>query len=261
MLLITIFTVEAVQFNCDFNLHTFTTISGYVYTCKATVKLTETTTLESISGTHPWGNINDDVEGLWINTQILTFFPQKIDSFFKYLRAFRYENSNIRAMNAEDLRPFSQLEHLSLIGNGLISLDSNLFSFSPLLKYLNMNDNRIQHIGHDLVTNLNYLQQLYLQSNFCISKYATTRATVIDLASQLSDLCPPLDETTTVATTIGYSTTESPNSSTTDRTNDQCSCDEIEELYGVVQEQNRTIASIEGRLLEVEKKLLGIIPQ
>lgn len=230
---------DAVEFSCTFSFAEFS-VSGRVYICKATVRLTGNATLENVSGSHPWGNINDDVEGLWINAETLTFVPQGIEKFFRNLRVFRYDSS-IRSINVEYLKPFGQLETLILSGNNLISLD--LFANNPFLKYLSVSNNRLQHIGYDLVTNLNYLQYLNLQNNFCINRYVDSRAAVIELAPQLSELCPPVDETTT----------EPPI--------EQCPCgEEIEELRKENQQQNKTIADVENRLQEVEKKLLEILP-
>lgn len=105
----------------------------------------------------------------------------------------------------------------------LTSLDGDLFKFNPLLKYISLGNNKIQHIGQDLVTNLHDLEDLSLSGNICINRSAKTRADVVELAPQLSVLCPPLDETTTTAATTVVTTTKQPT--------EQCSFDdEIEEL-------------------------------
>lgn len=251
------FTVDAVHFNCRFTFHT---ISGEtVYTCRPSVDLTQSTTLENVTGFHQPGFTNEDVGFLYVYDQNLPFVPKGIVDFFKNLIFMEFQDTFLLSIRAEDLQPFPQLESLVLSWNRLISLDADLFSFNPLLQRIDIAYNQIQHIGHDLVTNLDNLRHLGFTGNTCIDRSALSRAAVLELAPQLSVLCPPLDDTTTVATTIPVTTTGLPV--------EQCPCGEkIERLREVVQEQNLNIVhlqesklAIEKRLLDVEMKLLEIL--
>lgn len=252
---ITGFTADAVQFDCYFEYDTLDFV-GSVYSCWVTVTSLGSTTLENVTGIHQWypSNTNDDVEFLNIRNQNLPFVPQGIVIFFKNLRAIQISDTRMISISAQDLQPFPELEYLFLSGHNLTSLDGDLFSCTPLLKFIFLALNQIQHIGHDLVTNLDNLENLDLQANICINKVARNRTDVVELAPQLSLLCPPLDEVTTVATT-----TELPI--------EQCPCDdEIGELrkeIDQIQKANEILldlnTALEKRLLEIEMKLLEIL--
>lgn len=258
-------TAGAIEFNCHFDYYTFDNF-GRVYTCEPAITLTNFTTVEKVTGTHQPGHTDDDVEYILVFSYSihLPVFPRGLEHFFKNLRALQFSNIFMLSISAEDLKPFPLLEYLHLYGNRITSLDGDLFSHNPRMQYFSIVSNRIEHIGHDLVTNLNELQFLNLAGNNCINKIAETRAEVEELAPQLSVLCPPLDVTTTAATT-------------TVLPNEKCLCeDEIEELRQENQQQNKDIeqlqqsneqliqvngklfelnAATEERLLEVEKKL------
>lgn len=151
--------------------------------------------------------------------QHLPFVPEELSEFFRNLDALWIDRSSLISISANDLRPFPRLVFLQLDDNQLTSLDGDLFAHTPNLQGMSFQWNKIEHIGHDLVTNLNNLTILLLQYNVCVDAWATTRAEVLSLGARLSDLCPPLDDTTTEATT------------TTEITSGQCLCDEeIEEV-------------------------------
>lgn len=257
------FTTEALQFDCDFRFHT-PAFFRTVYTCFPTISLACSSNLESVTGVHQSGYTNDDVEYLFVADRKLSFVPQGIEHFFNNLKGLQYSDTGILSISSNDLQPFPQLEYLVLFRNKLTSLDGDLFSNTPLLSQLYLNSNQIAHIGHNMVTNLDNLQMLFLGGNICIDRIAVGRAEVMELAPQLSVLCPPLDVTTT----------EFPW--------EECPCDdEIEELRKENLQQNCQIqkhslsiqqlilaneklfelnAAVEERLLEVEMRLQEISP-
>lgn len=268
----TILTADAVLFDCHFGSSDFIDY-GIIYECSATVTLTGSTTLESVTGLHQNGYTNDNVTALFINQQNLPFIPQRISNIFKNLRVMRYWSTNMVSINAEDLRPFPQIEHLQFFQNNFTSLDGDLFSHNPILDFLYLGSNQIRHIGQNLVTNLNHLRYLDLTANLCINTGAFNQGDVQILGQQLSVMCPPLDITTTQATTTVSTSTNQPI--------EECSCvEEIDELREENQqriaqqdekivEQNLIIEQLqqsnnqmEARLIEIEAKLreLGSIP-
>lgn len=252
-------TTDAVQFDCTFSFHT-PAFFRTVYTCFPAITFTGSAILGNVTGDHESGYTNDDVEYLFVADRNLPFALQGIENFFENLKGLQYSDTGILSISAADLEPFPQLEYFVLFQNNLTSLDGDLFSNTPLLRYLFLNSNQIQHIGHDLVTNLDDLLFMFLGGNICIDRIAAGRAEVMELAPQLSVLCPPLDATTP----------------------EQCPCDEeIEELreenqlqYRQIQELNSNIdqlmlaneklfelnAAVEQRLLEVELRLQEISP-
>lgn len=266
----------AVNIQCYFQDIGFVII-GTAYSCEAVPTLTGSTNIESVTGNHQTGYSNDNVQALRILTQIMPFFPGGIADHFKNLKFIAIFNSNLMTISASDLRPFPQLEMLWLEENNLVNIDGDLFSFNPRLKLIHLSSNGISRIGHDLITHLDELIHLSLFNNNCISRTAVTRADVLELAPQLSILCPPLDATTTISSTITTLSTTSTQSSTTSTTNPEeetCTClEEIDHLYSLNQvlsselndlkESTTTeIAALqesnvilEKRMLEVEAKL------
>lgn len=102
------------------------------------------TALESVIGDH-WTEYlsNDDVEGLII-------------AFFKNLKALEYSSTVLLSISAEDLRPFPQLEFITLYMTYLTSLDGDWFLYNTLLRSLDLSWNRFQHMVENFVTNLDY---------------------------------------------------------------------------------------------------------
>lgn len=229
-------------------------VVGNRYTCDATVINSGSGILESITGVHETEKNNDDVGQLYINQQYLTSIPEGIAEFFKYLDVIWIHYSSLMSISANDLRPFPRLLFIRLWGNQLMSIDGDLFKYTPQLRFVSFYLNRIEHIGHNLVTNLGNLTSLYFNQNVCINQSAVTRAQVLSLAPQLSVLCPPLDVTVTEATT------------TTEIILDQCLCDEeirslgnqVDSQNKKIEQQSEEIEQLEKRLLEIEMKLLEI---
>lgn len=219
------YSVEAIQFDCNFKM--MNPLPGYRYSCEAVVIDSGSASLENVTGVHLADKSNEDVVYLRIVNQYLEFVPEGIADFFINLEALTIQVSSLRTISANDLKPFPRLVFLYLFRNELTTIDGDLFKYTPHLRYASFELNRIQHIGYDLVSNLNNLTELWLTGNVCIDLHASNRDVVLLLASRLSVLCPPLDDTTTGATTTSDATT-----TTTDRNIEPCMCDkEIEELH------------------------------
>lgn len=259
--------VEAVQFNCKFGRFT-PIVVGSRYACDATVIHSGSPALESVSGRHLTGRSNDDVKLLIIREQYLTSVPERIPTFFKNLDALQIGSTPLASISAKDLQPFPRLVYLEMWANNLTSIDGDLLRYNLHLQVVSFLLNRIKHIGHGLVTNLNSLTYLDFLGNICINQDATTRAHVLSLAPRLSVLCPPLDVTATEATTATAATTTTTTAIAISA--DKCLCDdEIEELrkfnraLGIQVDilQERLIqenAAFAKRLQKVEKKLLEL---
>lgn len=194
MLLIVTIAIKgnAVHFNCFFGFDELTAV-GKVYTCRPIVTLTKSSTLETVTGVHEPGYSNENVEFLGVSNQNMTFLPKGIELLLKNLKALSW-TTNLPSISAKDLQPFPKLEFLEMYGNNLPTIDGNLFSFTPLLKVVTLDSDQIQHFGVNFVTNLKDLEYFSLQKNVCVDAVATSRATVIELAAQLSVLCPPSNE-------------------------------------------------------------------
>lgn len=251
--------VEAVHFDCNFGMHAARP-TGTRYTCEATVINSGSASLDRVTGIHQTWKSNNDVRQLRIHNQYLTFVPKGIAEFFKNLDALYIVASSLTTISSKDLRPFPRLLSIDLWTNQLSSIDGDLFIYTPYLQWVSFAANRIEHIGHDLVTSLKDLYFLHFYDNACIHRGAENRSEVLKLSQQLSILCPSLVEATT-----------------TDRYYDQCLCDEeigelrelnsalgtqVDSLQVSSIEQNREIkqlirenAALVKKMLEIEKKL------
>lgn len=187
--------VTAIQFDCKFEV-SFAMGPGNRYTCRATINNSGSSFLESVTGVHLSIANNDDVEYLWIVQQNLTFVPKGIDNLFKNLVGLGIGSSPLKAISAEDLRPFPNLLVLFLNQNQLTSIDGDLFRYTKKLYYVTFESNPIQHIGRDLVTDVKSLVHLYFTNSSCVDERAYTQAQVSRLGARLPVLCPPLDVTT-----------------------------------------------------------------
>lgn len=232
--LLAVLTVEAVRFDCVFGPSYNYDVVGSTYTCTASVTLTGSTALESVAGSHQPGKTNDDVRTLNIEKQTLSFFPEGIEKVFKNLVIIRMYDTPLLSIKAKDLQHFPQIQYFAAANASLTTLDSDLFSFTPNISFINLQSNQIQHVGLNLVTNLEKLNILYLLRNPCVNKNAATRADVLNLASTLPSLCPPLE---TIATT-------------TEGVGGECPCSEkIEELrlesQHKMEQKNREIQDLQ----------------
>lgn len=265
----TTFPVDAVHFHCSFYFSSYSFL-GQVYVCKPNVTLTESTMLEKVTGDHLSQYTNEDVRSLLITDQDLPFFPEGITAAFVNLKILSYDKANLLSINAQDLMQFPQLELLILNGNNLPYLESELFMYTPLLRLLYLDNDQIQHIGEGLLDNFVQLQQFSIGWNPCIHKFAFSRAEVIEIAPQLSVLCPPPISTTTVETTkTTYGTTTTTldattftYGTTTDQTDKPCQCTkEVEILRDENLQQNLKIEQLQNsndQLTQTVEKLFDL---
>lgn len=249
----------------------------YCYQCDATITLTASKALESVTGDHDTGKSNDDVEYLTIKDQYMTFFPEGLLVFFKILQAMSVYNTQLLSLGAKDLQPIPGLLHLAVQRNNLTSIDADLFSFTPLVRLFAADANQIEHIGHNLIANTNELAYLFFGNNVCINQNAQGRSEVLALAPTLSVLCPPLDDTTTqTPTTVTIPSTTAFPTTTIDNTMDVY--EKIEELRASnhalgdqidslqesnskqveeIEELQQSVSEFDERMLEIEKQLKG----
>lgn len=273
-------TTESVHFNCFYKYDVPNTMWDS-YQCDATITLTGSNALESVTGNHDVNKTNDNIEYLSIKDQPMPFFPERLLDFFKILKAISLFNTQLVTLSASDLQQIPGLLHLAVQRNNLDSLDADLFQFTPLVRLLAADGNQIQHIGHNFIAHTNDLSYLYLQNNVCINVNAQGRTEVLEIAPTISVLCPPLavttTESTTASTTLPTTTTRSTNPTTTVQTPSQRDVyEEIDELRASnialeirvddlkdfngkqvedIDKLQKSVSAFEKRILEIEKKL------
>lgn len=139
------------------------------------------------------------------------YIPRPIAAIFPNLRGLQWYKSNLWEITANDLQPFPYLMHLNLEQNKLMSLDADLFMFTPRLRVINFNNNFLYHVGVDLlaIAKLPFLTEARFQGNPCYNDYELSQSRIAIMNEQLSRKCPPIIiETTTVVATSSSETTE-----------------------------------------------------
>lgn len=251
MLLLTAnFSAQAVIFECRFSLGEWVVI-GDVYNCDATVtSLSNDSLLLDVSGDHLPGKNNTKVETLNLSFQNLSHIPQNIAYFFPNIEGIQWYTSNLLAIAAADLKQFPNLKVFSSISNRLMSLPGDIFLGTPQLRWISFYGNSLENVGRDLLNDLYYLSFANFYDNTCISKIVTSREEMGQLIEQLLSDCPPLLETTTIATT-----TEAEDCQLRCSLNDEVNAVSIR-LSGQeekISELEKAVAGYEERIAELER--------
>lgn len=162
------------------------------YTCTGSISASDNdTSVITITGNHLAGRTNDDVTGFSIyNSPITNRLPRNINSFFPNLIAVDWVFGTLSGINSEDLRQFPGLRMLSLFGNQLTLLDSNVFAHNPSLEWIELSNNLITNVGDGLFNNLSNLTFVMFERNPCINFLATTPESILELNGSLPFECP-----------------------------------------------------------------------
>lgn len=139
-------------FDCDFgNWHL-----ADMYTCFPIIHPGDSDRLVGVTGNHFSGRSDEDVLVLYVyGQQVVNRIPQGIGNFFPNLAIMNWDVGSLNSIDAEDLESLPHLKVLSLGGNKIVSLNGKLFQYTSKLQEIYINDNLLQHIGHDLLTILN----------------------------------------------------------------------------------------------------------
>lgn len=170
---------------------------GAVFTCNlaTVISLENPTTVTGINGNQS----NAAVQAFRIvNHKILNAIPYEFENFYPNLDIFEWYNGNITTIDS-DIFKLPKLVYLDLGGNQIVTLESNLFQNTPKLWRIYFDRGLLEHVGHDLMTELVDLRFAYFAFNTCVSINANTREEVQEVNRQLPILCPPsaVTETTT----------------------------------------------------------------
>lgn len=191
---------SSLDLNCVFRTTSWTVI-GSQYTCDGTIVFSDFAEykIDSVSGSHTNGRSNVDVKVVNILEHPgLNRIASNIEEFFPNIIGLRWFSGNLTWVDANDFKPFPELQLISLRQNLLVSLDGDLFKFNPKLRFISFRENLLQNVGHDLLTNLTSLAQAAFSNNPCINVFATNPHAIEALNLQLPIDCPPLPETTVI---------------------------------------------------------------
>jgi len=171
------------------------------------------TTVTEIGGTHLAGKTNADVIIFGsVNIVIQTGIPSGIEKFFPNIQVFSWVSGNLSSIDSSTFKPWPYLLHLNLAYNKLVTLDGDLFQYTRKLRNICFSNNKLEHVGHGLLTGLPDLWYAQFSYNPCIDAIFDTPPQIEELKLQLPIKCPPLTTPTTPnPTTTTISTTSKSN--------------------------------------------------
>lgn len=229
--------------DCTFDSTIVSTV-GTTYHCDARVKAGTTTALEQVNGSHLPNKTTADVTSLWVRYQVVTEIPKNLSTFFPIIKAIYFLGTNLSPVKANDLKPFPNLIFFGSASNKQVTLDADLFKFTPKLRGINFYNTSLEHVGENLLKSLVDLQEAGFQKNPCIDKYTYNPDGIRELKENISFYCPPSLETTTVKPVDCKL---------------RCSLnEEADELLISVLEQNEKIAKLESKIAKLELQIRNL---
>lgn len=239
--------VDAFVISCTFGMTDWSYVVDKVYSCNGNTFATgNQVNIEGVIGSHLGERTNDDVGGFYFTNQNISSIPKNLAEFFPNLKVMSFLNSQLLTVAATDLQPFPELLNFIVMSNNIVSIDGDLFMHNSKLLYIDFDVNQLQHVGHNLLANLNQLRTADFNRNPCVQKIASSISEIRDLNLLLPIICPSLTTTTKAATT----TTNKPATTTTTESPEICS------LRCTL---NDEVSELQERLGEVEKKLREMV--
>lgn len=163
---------SAVFFDCVFSTDSWTSIKS-VYKCAAVVTIAgNASVLFDVRGYHDPEKNNIDVDALEVRSQDLKRIPSRITNFFPNIRALLFYSTGLNSLTADDLKPYQNLQYLNAYQCNVMSLNSDVFKYTPRLLLLDFRYNSLYHVGFNTLGSLNYLTSAYFASNPCVDENA-----------------------------------------------------------------------------------------
>lgn len=120
------------------------------------------------------------IKALYIVSATVKFIPYDIKAKFPNIEAITIDMSGLLSVNRDNLKEFgSSLEYLVLSNNLITTIDADLFSYNPNMKFIYLDFNPIQNIEAAFFTNLMNLKQVgyvYFQHVGCMNQYFNTES-------------------------------------------------------------------------------------
>lgn len=184
---------KGIKINCEFNYIDNCIRNCYQCTVQKLIITKQNQTVTDINGYHK--NEEDSSENtvsLKIVEQVVAFIPAGINRHFPYLSILKIWSSELRSLSQEDIRPMKFLTDLSLSGNHLETLSSNLFQFNHQLIIIDFTRNRLKHVGSNILKPLKNIISMDFYQNYCINDGA--RYSFGDIERHLRENCQPTSE-------------------------------------------------------------------
>lgn len=169
-------------------------VSGNSYGTKNVNITAPNQTVTSVNGLEPIYYRSQNVTMFSMLSQTVFYVPLGIETFFPDLQGMEIANSKLKSIKQADLKPFGKLKELWMYGNGLETLDGDLFEFNPELLFINIDNNILKTIGGNIFDGLKKVERINLLNDFCINKSAVSRCEVFELIAEMQEKCETEEE-------------------------------------------------------------------
>lgn len=149
--------------------------------------------ITDVFGDHIGNRTINDVDSFRLVRQGLTVFPRHIEKFFPKATKVDLGQNRITHITNAEIRVIPKLRDLILWGNSITELEGNLLEGMSYFKFLDVDFNKIQHVGYDFQFPENGV--LFMQQNPCIHVIVFGVLEVIRVKSLFRSKCPPLGAT------------------------------------------------------------------
>lgn len=180
--------MNAYDLQCDFESLVFGYIEGPGCFSKNVNIENRNQILSSVNGKYFNDFYGSNKKMIEFSSQIVKFIPQ-LEKFFPNVEGLAIYNSKLQEVHQKDLAQLPKLKQLYLNYNELSSLPSDLFEQNLELLYIDFDGNRLKHIGKNLITHLNKLNEAWFSNNICIDKYASVQSKLSELSAAFIEKC------------------------------------------------------------------------
>lgn len=185
---------EAIILDCSYRIQSLNFVdSAYICDARVLIFSSNESVIYAVTQNHLYNRTNDNVNGLLITNQRLASVPKQVVKFYQNIQALYLRNTSLTQISSADLQPFPLLVHLTLWDNDLQVLDGDLFKFTPNIRYIDFDNNKLIHIGLNILNSLRNLTYALFNNNTCISTSVNSAASpdIASLKLELSTKCPP----------------------------------------------------------------------
>lgn len=133
---------------------------------------------DDFSGDHSTMSLNQIY--IKITNKIVNYFPQNLHAYFENIKGVQISNSHLKEISQDDLKPFVELEFLSLDKSDIEIITEDLFLYNPKLRVINLENSKFFAIETLVFSNLNNLHSINIQP--CLSDAISNNATAVKLA-------------------------------------------------------------------------------
>ncbi|KAG5668640.1 hypothetical protein PVAND_016575 [Polypedilum vanderplanki] len=179
----------SITFNCQFIDIEF--CPTCIHQCKA-INLIITKQNQTVTKIFTNNKESENIKVLKIHDQIVHHMPMGLENFFPYLSILQVWSCGLREITQNNIKVHENLHELSLSGNEIEILESNLFEKNLKISKIDFSRNRLKNVGFNLLLPLENLIFADFYANDCINDGSRNQKFMI--ISNLRKFCKPTNE-------------------------------------------------------------------